>query len=55
MASFWDPGALEKMTLPGGTKVLATSAAGFSPSQVAGRLGPVLRSAGTTLAPLVEP
>ena len=55
MASFWDPGGLENVTLPWGTKVLATSAAGFSPSQLAGRLGPVLQSAGTTLAPLDEP
>jgi 5-methylthioadenosine/S-adenosylhomocysteine deaminase len=54
MAPFWAQGDLEKLTLPGTSKVLASPAAGISISQVAARLSAALLARGTSLAPLTE-
>jgi hypothetical protein len=54
MAPFWAQSDLEKIALPGTSKVLASPAAGISVSQVAARLTSALLARGTSLAPLTE-
>jgi 5-methylthioadenosine/S-adenosylhomocysteine deaminase len=54
MAPFWSQGDLEKIALPGASKVLASPAAAIVVSQVAARLTAALLAQGTSLAPLTE-
>jgi hypothetical protein len=54
MAPFWGQSDLEKISLPGGPKVLASPAAGISVSGVAARLTAALLGQGASLAPLTE-
>jgi len=54
MLKFWPVSELEPVTIARGTKVLATGAAGVSPSALASGLRPLLEAEGTSLSSLFE-
>lgn len=54
MVPFWANADLEKVAVPGGTKVLASPAAGLTVAEVSARLTTALLPFGTSLAPLTE-
>jgi 5-methylthioadenosine/S-adenosylhomocysteine deaminase len=54
MQKFWSGSELEPVAIASGTKVMATGAAGVSPSALASGLRPLLEAEGTSLSSLFE-